>query len=113
MSNNVEATGPNPGKPPKPKFKNRAERNEGYLTDAMKIFGNAQMLNERPDLMTKEEYGVLRKIQTQVLKMLFHKGKSPSRKLSGIMGSKEPLARTKKGAARVTKRMIKQRKSGG
>ena len=93
-------------------FKNRAERNAGFKTKAQIIFEGKEILNERPEGMSKEEYQFLRKEQTLILKALFHKGKSPSRKLSGIMGSKEPLARTKKGVSRVAKRMITQRKSG-
>lgn len=80
-----------------PKFKNKRERNEGYVTDAMKIFGNTEMILARPEYMTREEYQVLRKIQTEVLKQLFHKGKSPDRKLQGVMGQREPKFRTTKG----------------
>lgn len=80
-------------KSPKPKFKNRSERNAGYQTDAMKIFGNSPLLEKRPENMDREDYRLLRKIQTIVLKNLFHKGHSPNRKLSGIMGQKQPNIR--------------------
>src|SRR5690606_15269491 len=104
--NNVEATGPNPGETPKPHFKNRAERNKGFKTLAQEIFGGREMINERPEGMSKEEYRILRKIQSTVLKQLFHKGKSPSRKLQGIMRPKQPTVRF------VPKRRITQRKQG-
>ena len=90
-----------------PKFKNKRERNEGHVTEAMRIFGNSEMLLARPDHMTREEYQVLRKIQTMVLKQLFHKGHSPSRKLNGIMGVRQPSVRIAPGV----KRRVTQRKS--
>ena len=97
----------------KPKFKNKRERNEGYVTAASQIFGgDKEMILARPEGMNRDEYRLLRKIQTETLKMLFHKGKSPDRKLQGIMGNKEPIARTAKGLNRVAKRMINQRKAG-
>lgn len=92
------------------KYKNKAERNAGTITDAMKIFSQTRIILERPDGMNREEYRVIRKLQSEVLKKLFPK--PPLRKLQGVMNSKEPLARTKKGLQRVAKRMIKQRKSG-
>ena len=109
MSNNVEATGPNSsGKTP---FKNKSERNKGYKSEAQILFEGKKLLLERPPEMSREDYRLLRKFESEAIKQLFHKGHSPSRKLQGIMGSKEPLARTKKGIVRVTKRMIKQRKA--
>lgn len=90
-----------------PKFKNKSERNEGYVTAAMQIFNDKKMLHERPAEMSYDEYRVLRKIESETLKMLFHKGHSPNRKLQGVMGGKEPIARTKKGIRRI----IKQRRA--
>src|SRR5688500_4096597 len=90
-----------------PKFKNKAERNAGYVTDAMRIFKDKQLLNERPETMSREEYQILRKMQTLLLKQLFHKGKSPSRKLSGLMGRPQTAPQTMKGV----RRMVKQRKA--
>lgn len=95
-----------------PKYKNKSERNKNVITNAMSIFKGKKLLNERLPDMPIDDYRLLRKIQSQTLKLLFHKGHSPSRKLSGLMGSKEPLARTKQGMSRVAKRIIKQRKSG-
>ena len=97
---------------PKPKFLNRSERNAGYKTDAQIIFDGKQIITSRPEGMNRDDYRLLRKIQTETLKQLFHKGKSPSRKLQGILGNKEPIARTAKGLSRVAKRMITQRKAG-
>lgn len=90
-----------------PKFKNRSERNAGFKTQAQIIFEGKEILNARPEGMDKDTYQFLRKQQTMILKQLFHKGKSPLRKLNGIMGGKEPLARTQKGIRRI----IKQRKA--
>lgn len=90
-----------------PKFKNKRERNEGFKTQAQIVFEGKEILNARPEGMDKDTYQFLRKQQTMILKQLFHKGKSPIRKLNGIMGGKEPLARTTKGL----KRIVRQRKA--
>lgn len=90
---------------PKPKFKNKAERNAGYQTDAMKIFGGKQLLNDRPAGMEIDEYKLARKIQTIILKRLFPK--APLRKLQGIMGTKQPKYSTAKGF----RKSITQRKA--
>lgn len=91
---------------PKPKFKNKSERNAGYESDASKIFKNKQLLLERPEGMSREEYQFLRKTQTLILKNLFRK--SPLRKLQGIMGvGKQQKFSTTKGY----RKMVKQRKS--
>lgn len=103
QDNNVEATGPNSGKPPKPKFLNKSQRNEGHRSMAQIVFEGKQIITARPENMDKDEYRLLRKIQTETIKRLFFKGHSPSRKLRGIMGGKEPLARTQKGLRRIVK----------
>lgn len=74
-------------------FKNKSERNAGHVTEAMKIFSGKKILNERPPEMDKETYQFLRKMQTNILKELFHKGHSPNRKLQGVMGIKQPSVR--------------------
>jgi hypothetical protein len=88
-------------------FKNKAERNSGFISLAQQIFSGKKMLLERPPEMSYDEYRLLRKIESETLKRLFHKGKSPDRRLQGITGHKEPLARTKKGV----KRIVKQRRA--
>lgn len=75
------------------KFKNKAERNAGHRTLAQEIFGGKKIINERPEGMSRDEYRMIRKMQTEILKQLFHKGHCPSRKLSGIMGVKQPSVR--------------------
>jgi hypothetical protein len=88
--------------------KNKAQRNAGFKSDAQIIFEGKQILNERPSGMDRDTYRFLRKTQSLILKQLFHKGHSPSRKLSGLMGQKQPpIAKTAKGARRI----IKQRKA--
>lgn len=89
-------------------FKNKSQRNAGFKSDAQKIFEGKQLLLARPDGMDPDEYRLLRKMQSELIKHLFHKGKKPSRKLQGIMGNKEPLARTTKGMRKI----IRQRKQG-
>lgn len=74
-------------------FKNKSDRNAGYVTAAMQIFKDKQLLNERPENMDPLTYRILRKMQSDTIKYLFHKGKSPSRKLNGIMGIKQPNVR--------------------
>jgi hypothetical protein len=88
--------------------KNKAQRNEGFKSDAQIIFEGKQLLEKRPENMDSDTYKFLRKTQSLLLKHLFHKGHSPSRKLSGLMGQKQPpIARTAKGSRRI----IKQRKA--
>lgn len=79
---------------------------ESPLTDAQQIFSGKQLINERPPNMDYETYSFLRKTQSLILKNLFRH--CPSRKLSGVMGHKEPLARTSKGI----KRAVRQRRMG-
>lgn len=74
-------------------------------TLAQQIFKDREILNGRPPEMSYEEYIFLRKVQTQTIKLLF-KGRSPSRKLQGIMRPKQPTVRF------APKRKITQRKSG-
>lgn len=85
------------------KFKNKSQRNEGHRSIASLVFEGKQIINARPETMSREEYQILRKVQTETIKRLFFKGHSPSRKLSGLMGNKEPLARTQKGLRRIVK----------
>lgn len=75
-------------------------------TLAQQIFKDREILNGRPEDMPYEEYIFLRKIQTQTIKLLFHRGKSPSRRLQGIMRPKQPTVRF------APKRRITQRKQG-
>lgn len=89
-------------------FKNKAERNKNVVTAAMQIFKDKQMLLARPEGMTRDEYRLLRKIESETLKALFHKGHSPNRRLIGVMGIKQPNVRIQA----PTKRRVTQRKSG-
>lgn len=43
------------------------------VTPAMEIFHDKQMVNERPPGMDFEEYKILRRIQTKVLKRVIHR----------------------------------------
>lgn len=81
------------------------DKTESYKTMAQLIFEGKEMVVERKENMTFEEYQYLRKIQSQLMKRLFRG--SPSRKLSGIMGTSYNSGRISKGVRRV----VKQRKS--
>lgn len=82
----------NPSKPPK-SFLNKAERNSGYKTAAQQIFEGKKMLLERPEGMSRDEYRLLRKIESSILKQLFRKGHSPNRKLQQLLPIKIPRIR--------------------
>lgn len=53
----------------------RAERKVKYdiVTPAMEIFHDKEMVNERPVGMDYDEYKILRRIQTKVLKKVIHR----------------------------------------
>jgi len=54
-------------------------------SDAQIIFKDKKLLIERPENMEYNEYKVLQRIQREVMKRLFHKGKAPSRKIAQQM----------------------------
>jgi hypothetical protein len=49
-------------------FKNRSERNEGVTTIASFLFKGKQILTQRPEGMTKEEFKFLSRHQKAVIK---------------------------------------------
>ena len=67
-------------------FKNKAERNKGVTTLAMRVFKDKQLLNERPSEMDRETYHFLRKTQTLILQQIFRKAPLP--RLIGIIPKK-------------------------
>lgn len=54
------------------------------LSEAQIIFKDKELLLERLPDMTQEEYRILRRIQSEVMKRLFHKGKAPNRQLARL-----------------------------
>jgi len=62
--------------------------NESKIEDstAQIVFKDKEIITRRPDNMSYEEYKILRKIQTTVLKVLFKK--SPLARVSRLMSTK-------------------------
>jgi hypothetical protein len=56
--------------PAKKKFPNKSERNKDVTTLASQIFHDAEMITKRPEGMSTEEYRLLRKIQSNLLKRI-------------------------------------------
>lgn len=63
----------NPANSPRPKFKNRSERNEGIQSAASQIFKSGKLLIERPPDMPRNIYRQLRTFQKKLMKNLFRR----------------------------------------
>jgi hypothetical protein len=69
-------------------------------TQTQEIFKDKQILNERPPEMGFQEYHLLRKIQTQILKNIFRK--APNKRLSGYISPHKPIIQIARGFRKVS-----------
>lgn len=76
-------------------------------TAATEIFKGKQILNERPENMTMDEYRYLRSFQTKVIKKLFKKPNN--QRISQFVNA--PLNTFKKLSFSPTARKVNQRKT--
>lgn len=59
----------------------KKQASSNYKSPAQIIFKDAQIITARPEEMPYEEYKILQRIQSKVMKLLFRKGHSSSRNI--------------------------------